>query len=141
MGYAENDGTFGAAGGFRVKHDLAKPLIANWPNPDVIRVGDRYYAFSDPSGYPTTAQAGPALGWTSRQLCEAVSDDGVNWRIVGFIAPDADTPACHVPQALVTQRDGSAWLYLFYACQIGGEPTYDYRYDKIRAMRRPLEPK
>ena len=82
-----------------------------------------------------------AASLSGSTLGQAVSDDGVNWRIVGFIAPDADTPACHVPQALVTQRDGSAWLYLFYACQIGGEPTYDYRYDKIRAMRRPLEPK
>lgn len=29
------------------------------------------------------------------------------------------------------------WLVVFYACQIGGDP-YDYRYNRIRYMKRPL---
>jgi len=42
-----------------------------------------------------------------------------------------------VPEALVMREGGETWLYLFYACQIGGEP-YDYRYNRIRFMRRHL---
>ena len=49
-------------------------------------------------------------------------------------------PACHVPSpALIRNADGSAWLVVFYAWQIGGEP-YDYRYDRSRYARQPVKP-
>jgi hypothetical protein len=67
-----------------------------------------------------------------------VSDDGLHWRVAGYLPPDPDTPACHVPQALVTVRGDTEWMYLFYAAQRGGGPPYDYRYDRIRARRRPV---
>lgn len=138
MGYAENRGEFGAPGGFKVQHDLREaPLIINWPNPDVVRIDGRYHAFADPVGYPPTSTHNEsARSWSSRALCEAVSDDGMHWRIVGYITPDADTPACHVPQTLLTEVDGERRLYLFYSTQRGGEPVYDFRYNRIRAMYR-----
>ena len=40
----------------------------------------------------------------------------------------------------MTTIDGKQWLYLFYSTQRGGEPNYDYRYDRIRAMRREIKP-
>lgn len=140
MAYAENTGDFTTPGGFRILSDLTKPLIPNWPNPEVIRIGDRYYSFSDPAGYPPYMGT-PDQGWQARALCEAVSNDGLHWEITGFIAHDEDTAACHVPQALVTMRDGQRWLYLFYSTQRGprDDGYYDYRYDRIRAMRRPIE--
>jgi GNAT superfamily N-acetyltransferase len=46
--YAENPGAFLAPGGFTIRHDLREPLLANWPNPEVIRVGDQYHSFADP---------------------------------------------------------------------------------------------
>lgn len=144
MGCAENTGAFDSPGGFKPVHDLAKPLLVQWPNPEVVHIGNKYYAFGDPPGYPTSA--GPGQGWRSRAICEAESDDGLVWRIVGFIPPDPDTAACHVPQALVTHMDGKTWLYVFYATQRGGttnamgQETYDFRYSRIRAMRRPLLP-
>ncbi len=140
MGYAECDGDFRAKGAFKIVSDLAEPCIPTWPNPEVIRVGNRYHAFADPNGYPPKVND-PNAGWTSRALCEAVSDDGLNWRIVGFIPPDTDAAACHVPQALVTKVDGKEWLYLFYATQRGHKERkdlFDYRYDRIKAMRRPI---
>lgn len=141
MGYAENEGAFDAPGAFRIKHDLmAAPMIPNWPNPEVIRIGGKYHSFADPCGYPPKMND-PDKGWTSRALCEAVSDDGLNWKVVGFIAPDPDAAALHVPQALVTRMDGREWLCLFYATQRGlrdNPALYDFRYDRIRAMRRPL---
>jgi hypothetical protein len=140
VGYAENAGEFGAPGGFRITHDLREPVIEQWPNPEVIRVGRLYYCFGDPPGYPTKPGESP---WKSRQMRAAVSPDGTHWTKLDFIPPDEDADACHVPQALVTTGDGKQWLYLFYATQIGyrkGDGNYHYQYDRIRAMRRPLMP-
>lgn len=139
MGYAENTGDFDAEGGFRVMHDLSTPLIANWPNPEIVRVGDRYHSFADPTGY-APMRDDPNAVWTSRVLCEAVSPDGIRWEVIGFIPPDPDAAGCHVPQALVTEQEGQRRLYVFYATQRGGilNNAFDYRYDRIRAMRREL---
>ena len=139
LGHAENRGEFGDEGAFRVTHDLHEPLLLDWPNPEVVKIGDRYHSFSDPPGYP--APEGAPL-WMARQLREAVSADGISWTTRGFIPPDPDADACHVPQALVTDVDGRRWLYLFYATQVGyrrNDGCYHYQYDRIRAMRRSLD--
>ena len=142
MGYAENTGDFGQPSGFKLQHDLEHPIMENWVNPEIIRVDGRYYAFGDPPGYPLkTVPKGPARAWMSRQIREAVSDDGIHWTKLDYIAPDPDADACHVPQALVTQIDGRRWIYLFYATQTGfrrGDGYYHFQYDRIRAMRQPL---
>lgn len=140
LGYAENTGEFGAPRGFQVKHDLrTEPLIRNWPNPEIAIVNGRYHAFGDPPGYPAKqTHSATARAWSSRALCEAVSDDGWRWSIVGYLPPDDDAAACHVPQTLITTIDGERRLYLFYATQRGGNPTYDFRYDRIRATWRQL---
>lgn len=139
MGYAENLGEFGAERQFKIQHPLAEPMIANWPNPDVVRIGNRYHSFSDPAGYPI--KEGESH-WKSRQLREAVSSDGLTWQQLPFIKPDVDVDACHVPQALLTTINGKQWLYLFYATQIGNrkrDGKYHYQYDQIRGMRREIE--
>ncbi|MEE3219228.1 MAG: hypothetical protein VX257_03145, partial [Planctomycetota bacterium] len=139
MGSAENGGNFMTAGGFRITHNLRHPIIENWPNPEVIRIGKRYHCFSDPPGYPV--RPGESH-WKSRQLREAVSADGASWRKLDFIPPDEDADACHVPQAFVTKVDGQEWLYLFYATQVGyrkQDGKYHYQYDRIRAMRRTID--
>ena len=138
MGYAENTGEFLASGGFEVQHDLRAPLLDNWPNPEVIKIGDQYHCFADPPGYPI---APGESGWKSRQLREAVSPDGMNWEKRDFIPPDDDVDACQVPQALVTRIDGQDWLYLFYSTQVGyrrNDGHYHFQFDRIRAMRRAL---
>ncbi len=138
MGYAENSGDFTQADGFKPQHDLNSPLIENWPNPEVVLIAGTYHCFADPSGYPI--EKGES-GWKSRQLREAISKDGKNWKKLDYIPPDNDTDACHVPQTLVTTVDGKSWLYLFYATQIGyakRDGEYHYQYDRIRAMRRPI---
>jgi hypothetical protein len=132
MGHAVNTGDFGAPGGFVFTHPLDQPLLENWPNPEVVKVGQCYYGFSDPAILPG------ATGWAARQVTEARSRDGLHWEVLGYVRPEADTPACQIPQACVLNVDGRDWLYVFYACQIGGEP-YNWRYDRIRCMRRPAE--
>lgn len=138
MGKAENRGEFNSVAGFRFTHPLATPLIQDWPNPEVVRIDSKYHCFADPPGFPIKPEDSH---WKSRQLREAISDDGVHWQLLDFIAPDADADACHVPQVLVTELDGQKWLYLFYATQIGykkQDQQYHYQYDRIRAMRRML---
>jgi len=131
LGHAECRGDPMKHSDWVITHDLDQPLIKNWPNPDVIKIGRNYYSVADPSGYPGKT------GWPARQICQALSADGLHWKILGFIRPDDDTPANHVPEAFLEARDDQAWLYLFYACQIGGDP-YDYRYDRIRYMKKPV---
>lgn len=143
LGYAENTGDFASPGGFKIQHDLKQSLMDNWVNPEIIKVGNKYLGFGDPVGYPVKPDvAAGGRSWMSRQLCAMESDDGIHWRRLGFIAPDADADACHVPQALLTTIAGQQWLYLFYATQIGSrkqDGKYHYQYDRIRAMRRPVE--
>lgn len=136
MGYAENQGAFMEPDGFAIQHDLSHPLIASWPNPSVVRIGEMYHCFADPPGY--AIKPGES-GWKSRQMREAVSRDGMKWDVLDFIEPDHDADACHVPQAAVLTLEGKQWLYLFYATQIGAKKNdgkYHYQYDRIRAMRR-----
>jgi arylsulfatase A-like enzyme len=144
LGLAENTGDFSLTNGFMLKHDPAKPLLENWPNPEVVRIGHRWHSFADPAGYPIPVDTKPdAAPWIGRQLREAVSDDGLHWQRLEFIPPDADAVACHVPQALVTRQDGRDWLYLLYATEVGYTPNdkrFHYEYDRIRAMRREIQP-
>jgi hypothetical protein len=138
MGYAENHGELRQPGGFKIQHDLNQPLMTNWPNPEIVKIGETYHSFSDPGGYPIKAGESP---WKSRQLREAISKDGINWQLLDFIPPDPDADASHVPQTLVTTIDGKQWLYLFYANQIGyakKDGEYHFEYDRIRAMRREI---
>ena len=134
VGYAENLGRFADSKQWRILRADKNPVLASWPNPNVIKVGRRYYCYADPPDYP-----GPhADGWMARQIFEATSTDGVHWKVLGYVRPDSDTPACQVPEAVVPKRDGKRWVYVFYACQIGGSP-YNWRYDRIRYMRRPAD--
>jgi hypothetical protein len=129
MGYAEcPEGSFSDPAAWRVIRAGSNPVLDNFPNPDVVKVGSTYHAFADSMGYDKHP-------WTGRRICEAVSSNGIDWRVRGFVLPEKDTPATHVPQALVIDECGKAELVIFYACQVGGEP-YDYRYDRIRSMIR-----
>ena len=63
----------------------------------------------------------------------------LQWTLpVGWIRPDADAPAAHVPGCLIE----GGYLYLYYATQKGhtlGAVEYDYRYNRVRVMRIALE--
>ena len=140
MGYAENKKEFMTSDGFRIQHNLAQPLLNNWPNPNVVRIDGQYHSFADPAGYPI--QKGESH-WKGRQLREATSPDGIHWERRDFISPDPGIDACHVPEAFVTTIDDKRWLFLFYATQIGyrkKDGKYHYQYDQIRAMKRELPP-
>ncbi|MFR5871376.1 MAG: hypothetical protein ACLUEV_06890, partial [Alistipes sp.] len=50
MGLAECRGDF-RTGRFDFVHSLDEPLLDNWPNPEVVKIGTGYYCFSDPPGY------------------------------------------------------------------------------------------
>jgi hypothetical protein len=151
-GLAENNGDF-ATGKFEFAHSLDKPLIMDWPNPEVVPIGTCYVAFSDAPGYTDAdAPAGKEMdkGWQSRQLRMAWSADGLTWDRKYYIKPDSRLGANHVPQSLVTKREGKWWLYLFYGTQVGWRKTgvsypffksddYNWFYDEIRYMRQEIK--
>lgn len=134
MGYAECRGEFLDPSAWKIVRAGDRPLLPHWPNPEVIKVGRKYYSYADP---PIPPSKHP---WRARQIAEAVSDDGIHWTVLGHIKPDPDAPAVHVPTPFVDQATNPPRIVLFYACQIGGEP-YDYRYDRIRYMTRPIAPR
>lgn len=131
MGYAENQGDFLDAKDWKCIRSGENPCLWEFPNPDVVKVKQLYYAYSDPGGYEPH-------GWKGRKITEAVSVNGLDWQVIGYVEPDPDTPATHVPEALVMEKDGKSFIYLFYSCQIGGETTYNFRYDRIRYMYREV---
>ncbi len=130
MGYAENSGDFLNPKDWKILRADENPCLPDFPNPDVVKVSGVYFAFADPSGYAQHP-------WIGRKIVEAVSLNGLDWIVLGYVDPDKDTPAIHVPEAFVWREGKTIWLYVFYACQIGGEP-YDYRYNRIRFMRRKI---
>lgn len=132
MGYAENEGNFLNPEDWKLVRGGDNPCIPQFPNPDVVRVGDLLYAYGDP---PVSAEH----EWRSRKITEAVSLDGQNWLLLGYVEPEEGWPATHVPEAFVQPLGEGRWrIYVTYGCQRGGEP-YDYRYDSIRCMWRDVD--
>ncbi|HOV34234.1 MAG TPA: hypothetical protein PLX23_12825 [Candidatus Hydrogenedens sp.] len=131
MGYAENQKDFLNAKDWKLIRVGENPCLWEFPNPDVVKVDKIYYAYADPGGYENHE-------WKGRKITEAVSKDGINWQLLGYIEPDPDTPATHVPEALVMQKENKNIIYLFYSCQIGGNPEYNFRYNRIRYMWREV---
>jgi hypothetical protein len=131
MGYAENSGKFLDHWSWKIVRAGDKPALPQFPNPDVAKVGGVYFAYGDP----------PSLSndmWRARKVTEAVSLNGVDWMVLGYVKALEGFPAMHVPEAFVVPQGKGRWrIYVFYACQIGGEP-YNWRYDRVRAMWRDV---
>ncbi|MDR1865330.1 MAG: hypothetical protein LBR08_07135 [Bacteroidales bacterium] len=152
MGYAENRGDPMKFADWQVLRTGADPALAEFANPDVLKINGKYYAYADPNARYHGAQSEHfgSSGWPVRQCVEAQSDDGVHWRVTGFLDPDEDTQANHVPT--LYYEDGV--LFLFYAAQKGNRSddgfktlgnkyynatSYDYRYFAIRFKARFLD--
>jgi len=133
LGYAENDDFGGDSflnGNLRTSNEIEpgesqwrviradqNPVLENWPNPDVIKIYNKYYSFSDSATYGPPSLPGENFidgGGDLRLIVQAESNDGINWVKTGFIRPEGDDPA-HVPQAYNEFVDGENSLFLFYS--------------------------
>jgi hypothetical protein len=130
MGCAENRQDFMNPGEWEVLRAEKQPLLKDYPNPCVIKVGTKYYAFADTPNYPES------LGGDGRLLTMAESENGVDWSYLGYLRPEG-MASSHVPQALLSTVDGVEWLYVLYAWkpETVKEKAWDYRYKEIRTMR------
>jgi type 1 glutamine amidotransferase len=126
--YAENRGEFTNPEDWKILRGMDNPCINDYPNPEVVKVGDLYYAYGDPGSY--------GKGWVGRKICEAASVNGMDWVLLGYSEPDADAQAHHVPEAFVREEDGKTYVYVNY----GTQKFNDYRYDRIRMKRREITP-
>jgi hypothetical protein len=124
MLYAENAGDFAQPADWKVMRGMDNPCIREFPNPDVVKIEDVYFVFADPGGHPDA-------GWATRKTTWAVSLNGRDWKMVGYMKADSDVQANHVPEAYVESEDGVTWIYLTYGAQVPN----DYRYDRIRMKR------
>lgn len=129
VGYAECRGEFLDPDDWEVLRAGDEPVLAQFPNPDVVRVGDLLLAFGDPPVGHT------GHGWIDRKITLAASRDGLAWEVLGHLEPDPGVPATHVPEAYVEPEGDGYRVWLTYATQRGGEP-YDYMYDSLRLMSR-----
>ncbi len=137
MGYAECKGEFTDPKQWKLIAADENPALIWFPNPDMVRVGKLLFAYGDPS------VEGIQDPWRGRKFTEAVSIDGLKWKVLGHINSEPEAPAVHVPEAYVEKVGKNYTIYLYYATQIGGaadgaSPEYNYRYDKIRVMRRTI---
>jgi len=151
MGLAENKHDF-VKGTFEFVHSLDKPLLLNWPNPEVVKIGTCYFSFSDAPGYSGAQVPKGKIKnlWMDRQIRMAQSSDGITWQKEYYIPSDPGIQASHIPQTLVCKRNGKWWLYLFYSTQVGWRKTgmnypifkegqYNWFYDQIRYMRQQIK--
>ena len=103
------------------------PAIISWPNPSIIKTPVGYFAYSDPKGFAQTK-------WVERKVVEAYSKDGYEWLINGYIEPDSDCAANHVPEA----HYSNGRIYLLTGCMPVGTPAESPRYTSIRLKSRAL---
>lgn len=131
VAYAENQGDFMNPSDWVVSRSNTNPCtgLANFPNPDVQKIGNVYFGYGDPRLY--------GQGWPGRKIAEAISLDRLQWVMLGYVNSDSDAPAIMVPVAFVRQEGSETWMYVTYACQIGGAP-YNFRFNRIRHMRRQI---
>ncbi len=132
MGYRENPGDFMNLSdwdrGFTVPQD--EPLLEDWPNPSVVRVFDKYLAFSDRGRYTSTGNRG--------RITVAESDDGLRWRVTGSLRPESPDQAVGDPEACFTEDANGGSIRLFYSrAEIAGRDADIER--GIRLMKRPVE--
>ena len=87
----------------------------------MVKINGRYYAFSDAPHFGT-ALGGPQ---NDRRIVMAVSDNGLDWRVIGHILPEDKRFGTHLPQTYVEETDGTLYLYLFYSMVIEKDlPNY-----------------
>lgn len=137
MGYASMSGgadtqTF-LNGSFALVRGGSNPAKSNWPNPSVIKIGSQYFLYGDPVTTMPIGDTAEARAWTGRVMAEAVSNNGLNWTLRGYVEAPQGCAAAHTPGPLV---DGDK-LYVAFGCQKGGNP-YSGDYYQIRRMYRPL---
>ncbi|MBP5631136.1 MAG: hypothetical protein J6Y21_00025 [Clostridia bacterium] len=112
MGYAVNNSGFLDPANWQLIHAEETPQLRDWPNPEVVKLGGRYYAFTDAPGFGISRGGAQ----NDRQLVMAVSDNGWDWRVLGRILPEDKQFGSHLPQTFVlTDGSGVQWLYLFYS--------------------------
>ncbi len=122
------------------------PVLENWPNPNVIKINNKFYSFADSSSSsPPSTSGNPAtyLGGDGRITAVAESYDGINWQKTGMLLPD-DLDCSNVPEGFVSEENDGTWLCLFYAWKaktpvpLPPGQEFDFRYKKIKYIKKKI---
>lgn len=131
MGYAVNNGEFMDPTHWQVLHADENPQLRDWPNPEIVKINNRYYSFSDCTGF------GTALGpQNDRQIVMAYSTNGYEWKVIGRILPEDKMYGTHLPQTFVEEVNGEKILYIFYSMVVEEDLP---RYSKANFMHIKVE--
>lgn len=132
MGYAVNNGDFMDPQDWQLIHAEETPHLRDWPNPEVVKINGKYYAFSDVPGFGSS-RGGPQ---NDRQIVMAVSDNGWDWRVVGKMLPEDKKYGTHLPQTYVDTENGEEYLYVFYSMVVQEDLP---KYSKTNFMKIPVK--
>lgn len=142
IGYAENSGNFMDPKSWNRKTGDTTPLIKQFVDIDVVKIGRIYYAYGDPylqaCGISDPEIKVESPEWSLRQIVETQSEDGLKWKITGYFRPDAGSPTNQIPQVFLDHKNQR--VCIFYATQRGlqGSSSYDWHWNNFRYMYKSL---
>jgi hypothetical protein len=118
------------------------PVLENWPNPNVIKINNKFYSFADSSSASPPSKPGiPAtyLGGDGRITAIAESYDGINWQKTGMLLPDS-LDCSNIPEGFVSEESDGTWLYLFYAWKPKTPELqeFEFRYKKVKYIKKKI---
>ena len=141
LGYAENSGDFLDPNSWDILNKDDRPQLHAWPNPDITKVDNVYYGYTEVNlnehGWEWVSRGGREAPWL---FCEAVSENGKDWQVLGWIRPREGIHHYQVPEAFSIRENGQTWIYLFYSVPVAGKDPYDFRNRYIHYMKRPVDP-
>ncbi|CAL1517739.1 hypothetical protein MMC2321_01475 [Chitinophaga sp. MM2321] len=143
IGYAENAGDFLNSRSWKRISGDTTPVLTQFVDVDVVKIGSIYYAYGDPfvewHHVKDKAITDSDNGWSGRQIVEAQSYDGINWKITGYFKPDPGYPANQIPQVFLDHENKR--VCIFYATQRGKRQSkeYDWKWDNFRYMYKELK--
>lgn len=143
IGYAENSDDFMDGDSWKKISTDKKPVLTKFVDFDIVKIGKIYYAYGDPfldwHGVSDKEITIYEKNWSGRQIVEAQSYDGIDWKITGYFRPDPGMPANQIPQVFLDHKKKR--VCIFYATQRGTrmEKEYDWKWDNFRYMYRNLK--
>jgi hypothetical protein len=141
VAYAENAGDFTKAADWKLLRSGKRPVMTGIMNPNVIKIGKRYYAFGIKSGFPAHGK-GVKQKWGITRMVALESGNGVDWRYLGHFEPRDGVLRHKTPEAMLVKEGGDLWLYLWFGIRHQDDPggkTSNYS-GRIRYAKQKINP-
>lgn len=139
-GYAENRGDFSNPDDWQIIRAGTNPVIVGIMNPNVVKAGNRYYAFGIKAGFDAFGK-GVKQKWGTTRMVMLESADGLDWKYLGHFEPQDGALRHKTPEAMVIKDAEGTWLYVWFGIRHKDDPggkTSNYS-GRIRYMKRKVQ--